>query len=398
MNKKLITTTFGFFLTVLIFGQNNRNIKLIELAKAYKDFMAFNEPSKETVTDIYQNMPDNLKPTADFIVQTITTNNNILSKSFLTSPDTQSIKNIYIVRAINYNLREEQKIDNDKLIDSLSQKPILYYELINAYYGMLFGAVVNKNAPFDLSKTDFKLKEYNLVNETEKAIFTLNCIEFCGKQIWGYMNIKPANTKKALSVINKFPKFNGQPYYQYNDLFFPDFELILFKNKGIQSYEGYYINKYYEVLLSHLMCLNKEKGSEKDKKSLLLGSILKENSLYKYTQYKGVLENIFKVQSENDIKEDIKEDIKDPVEYIKKETIGGKLDFNKILENEKQQLILFEGVAYNKKDFAIFLWSKKVKLLGIETSTKAQKIWEDINNRVLTEPEHKALIKGFESK
>ena len=92
------------------------------------------------------------------------------------------------------------------------------------------------------------------------------------------------------------------------------------------------------------------------------------------------------------------EDIKDPVKYIKKETIGGKLDFNKALENEKTPFFLYDGIAYNKKDFAIYLWGKKVKTLGIGSPKKATKLWEEINNRELTSPEKKALENGFNSK
>lgn len=95
---------------------------------------------------------------------------------------------------------------------------------------------------------------------------------------------------------------------------------------------------------------------------------------------------------------DGKEEIKDPIEYIKKETIGGELDFNKALEKETRTLFLNDGVAYNKKDFAIYLWGKKVKSLGIESSKKASKLLEEINNRALTDPEKKALANGFESK
>lgn len=92
------------------------------------------------------------------------------------------------------------------------------------------------------------------------------------------------------------------------------------------------------------------------------------------------------------------EEIKDPIEYIKKETIGGKLDFNKVLEKETQAMFLYDGVAYNKKDFAIYLWGKKVKMLGVSSSKKATKLWEEINNRTLTDPEKKALVSGFDNK
>jgi len=51
----------------------------------------------------------------------------------------------------------------------------------------------------------------------------------------------------------------------------------------------------------------------------------------------------------------LEEEIKDPIAYIKKATIGGPLDFNKKLEKEEQSLFLYDGVAYNKKNFAIYL-------------------------------------------
>lgn len=92
------------------------------------------------------------------------------------------------------------------------------------------------------------------------------------------------------------------------------------------------------------------------------------------------------------------EDIKDLETYIKKETIGGQLDFNKALENEQQSFFLYDGVAYSKKEFAIYLWGKKVKMLGIDSSKKAVKLWEEINQRNLTSSEKKALMAGFDSK
>lgn len=263
----------------------------------YKDFMFRNEPTKNDLKELKSNIPDNLETSNEFIVQTITTENKLLKDEFLTRPDNQVLKQIYIIRAINLNLREENQLDNNKLIDSLLAEEIPVYELVDNYYGMLFTAVGNKNQPFNLSNIDFNLKDYNLNDDTEKGILFLRCMDYCGKTIWGYMNVvKPPNTQKAYDNIAKFPKFNGRPYYQYNDFYFNDFEMNIVKDKGIQSYKSYYLDKYYETLLSHLICLNKEGGTEKDKNDLLLGSILKERNLYKYTKYQETLEEIFKEQ------------------------------------------------------------------------------------------------------
>lgn len=288
------------FLTGISFGQTNNNEKLIELAKIYKDFMFRNEPTKDILKDLKTNVPENIKAANDFIVQTITTKNKLLSQPFISRPDNITLKQIYIIRAINLNFRGENQIDNNKLVDSLITKNIPVHELVDNYYGMLFTAVGNKNQPFDFSKVDFKIKDYNLKDDTEKGILFLRCMSLCGTSIWGYINVaKPVNTQKAFDYIKKFPKFNGRSYYQYTDFYFTDFEMNIIKDKGKQSYKSYYLDKYYETLLYHLLCLNKENGTEEEKNDLLLGSILKERNLYKYTKNKDLLEEIFKEQKKD---------------------------------------------------------------------------------------------------
>ena len=295
--KKITLILIVNFITILTFGQTNESQKLIELGKTYKNFMFRNEPTKEDYKNLKSDIPESLKNAVEFISQTITNKNKLLTQEFLSRPDDKTLKQIYTIRAINLNLREENQINNNKLIDSLANKNISVYELLDNYYDMLFTGVGNKNQPFNLSKTDLKLKSYNLKDETENGILVLNAINFCGTTIWGYMNVvKPANTKKALDYVENFPKINGRPYYQFTDFYFPDFEMNIIKDKGIESYKNYYLNKFYETLLSHLICLNKEGRSEKEKNDLLLGSILKERNLYKYTKYKETLEDIFKEQ------------------------------------------------------------------------------------------------------
>ena len=295
--KKKTLTLLAISLTFLTFGQMTENQKMVELGKIYKDFMFRNEPTKQVLKDIKVDVPENLKSATEFIAQSISTKNKILTQTYLSRPDDKVLKQIFIIRAINLNIRGENQIDNNKLIDSLSIKDIPVYELIDNYYGMLFTSVGNKNQSLNLSKIDFKMKDYNLKDDTEKGILFLRCFDYFGKTIWGYMNIvKPANTAMAYDHIKKFPRFNGQSYFQHTDFYFPDFEMNIVKDKGIQSYKSYYIDKYYEILLSHLICLNKEGGTEKEKNDLLLGSILKERNLYKYTKYQETLEDIFKEQ------------------------------------------------------------------------------------------------------
>jgi hypothetical protein len=293
--------TFTILLTIftsLVYSQENQ--KLIDLGKAYKNFMFKSEPPKETLKNLKENMPSDFIKTSDFILQTLTTKNDLLKTDFLKLPDSKTLKNIYIVRAINYNIREEYQIDNNKLIDSLKLKDIHRNELVDAYYDILFTSVGNKNQPFNMKKVNFELNNYNLENDTEKGIFFMECMNLCGTSIWGYINIpKPPNYKEAYNLIELFPKFNGLNYFEYTDLNFPDFEIIIDSDKGKESYKGYYINKYYETLLYHLICIKNGFGSEKDFEKLLISSILKDQSLYKYSDSKEILESLFKTVKKN---------------------------------------------------------------------------------------------------
>jgi hypothetical protein len=172
-------TFLSFFITALSFGQTAENEKLIELGKAYKDFMFRNEPPKGFAKDLQTNLPESLKLPANFIVQTITTNNDLLKQKYLTLPDTSTLKSIYIIESINHNIRLENPTDNNKLIDSLKNADIPKNEMVDTYYSMLFASVGNKIKPFDFSKVDFKLKDYSFTNDTEKGIFLLQFMRYC---------------------------------------------------------------------------------------------------------------------------------------------------------------------------------------------------------------------------
>ncbi|MEO1518532.1 MAG: hypothetical protein AAFV95_26180 [Bacteroidota bacterium] len=292
--KKTLTFSFLLLFGLHAIGQPVDHQELIQLGRAYKDFMFRNTPDKKYLKKFVKSYSDQLQQEAKFIQQTISNKNDLLDKEFLSIPSETVLRHIYIIREVNLLLREETSITAGELVDSLKNSDIPRYELVDNYYSMLFAAVGNKNKPFDLSKMNFQPDDYLLEDEVEKGILFLQCMDLCGTNIWGFMNIvKPPNTSKALSLVRKYPKFRGQPYYQFTDLYFPDFEMVIVTDEGKQSYKSYYLNKYYETLLSHLICLNKEGGSTEEVRDLLLGSILKDEKLYKYTKYRETLESIF---------------------------------------------------------------------------------------------------------
>lgn len=292
--KKIIVFIIISFIGLQTTKATELNSELIELAKIYRDFMFRNNATEYAYEKLDKIESIELVKSVNFIKETITSNNELTTNKFLTLPDKETLYHIYIIRRINWNIREENPKDNEELIQELSNKIIQRYELIDSYYSMLFSGVGNKNQPFDLSKVVFRIDDYGLNDDTEKGIFFLKAMQFCGTTIWGYMNVvRPPNYKKALEYIANFPKFNDQKYYQYLDFGFEDFEMEIEKDKGIESYKHYYINKYYQTLLYHLMCLNQKKKYKEERENLLLGSILKEKNYYKYSKNQETLESLF---------------------------------------------------------------------------------------------------------
>src|ERR1017187_10982579 len=106
------------------FAKADEAITLIDFGKAYKDFMFRNVPPKEFITNLEANIPENLVPTCHFIVQCISTDNRLLKPEFLSLPDSGSLKYIYIVHAINLNIREENQKDRSEEHTSELQSPM----------------------------------------------------------------------------------------------------------------------------------------------------------------------------------------------------------------------------------------------------------------------------------
>lgn len=292
--KNILSITIGLFLYVNAYSQDTLNKNhIIELGKYYSRFMFANDASKELIKNLGKDYNDNLTNSVLFVKEVTKSNNRILSDKFLTLPDTNTLRVIYIIDALHQNPHLENPLDPTQVVDSLINIDIPFHFLVDQYYQTIFTAVGNKNKPFDMSKVNFKMSEYKL-NDEQKAIFYLRCMDACGSQIYGYMNIvNPPNTKKALEYINKFPKFDGLDYYQYTDLYFDDFQMEIFNDKGLQSYKSYFINKLFETLLNHAVCLSKE-DNQQAVQDFLIGSSLKDETLWKFTELQEVLKSIYK--------------------------------------------------------------------------------------------------------
>lgn len=292
---KRIAIIFGLLILTTHFTFSQTLDGLVELGKAYRQFMFRNNPPTEFLKGLEKYDATEIAFPAKFIREAIKPNNLILTDEYLKRPTNKDLKYLYIVVRINYNLRKENPQDNFELINELLEKDILEQDLVDNYYSMLISCYGNKVQPFDMSKVNFDLNSYGLKNDTEKSILFLEVMRLCGMQIWGYINIaKPPRYSVALESINKYPKFNSLPYYQFLDLNFPDFQINIESQEKVQSYKEYYIDKYFETLLNNLTVLNETNQGEDKVYDLVLGSLLKEEIYYKYSKNEKQLKKLFK--------------------------------------------------------------------------------------------------------
>ena len=261
-----ITTIILLILTISCFSQAKQS-DLVLLAEAYHKYHHTNNIDYSIFEKIDKISSTELDEEKEFIAELIKPNNDILNTKYLTKPDLSTLENMFIVRALNYNMFKNNPISNKKVIEKVKADQISYQEMLSAYYNMIFGVLVNKHEDLDLSKVSFDLNNLNLSTKQEKGIFFLTSMESFGTDIWGYMNIpEPNDYKSALEVINRYPKYNGKEYFKFNDFDFDDFQITVNIRKPKVSYKDYFLKKYFGTLGYHLEILEFEEQKQLNKK------------------------------------------------------------------------------------------------------------------------------------
>jgi len=247
----------------IIFSINTSNYAQIEnedlilLATAFHKYHSTYKVNRKTLKEISKIESEELKEEKDFFSEIIKPKNEIYKIKFVNKPDSSTLKTIFIIRAINHNMFADNPKPHETIIKEIKFQKVEYLELLAAYYDLIFGLLVNKHDDLDLSKINYEINKLGFEIKEEKAVFFLTTMERMGSNIWGYMNIPvPTDYENALKEINRFPKFNGEVYYKYSNFAFKDFKLTIDIRRPKENFKDYYLEKYYEIMKYHLMCLD----------------------------------------------------------------------------------------------------------------------------------------------
>lgn len=250
--KKFTLIVFLIF-TQYSFSQENIGSEIITLAEVFHTYH-WDKPDSKALSKLNKVKSIELADCKSFIKEIIKTKNNILDVKYTRKPSLRTLKYMYIILKVNYNMFEEKPLENFSLIEALKNEDIDEHELLTFYYRTIFASLVNKNLDRDYSKINFRTEELNLNTETEKAVFFLVAMERFGTYVWGYMNITNGNCKKVREEIRRWPRFDGEKFNSPTGFSFIDFKVEVDKREPKVEFKKYYLEKLNETISYYQQC------------------------------------------------------------------------------------------------------------------------------------------------
>lgn len=277
---KYLFITFLLLISSKVTSQNkNEDItNLINLAEIYsKDNNGFGE---NYITSINKLRTNKLNHIIDALELISKGDERILSSEFLSKPDSTELKYWYVIREIHYNNQLKNKtLSNEEVAIKVLNQNIDEKWLIDNYYYRLHGGFAKIFNEADLSKYNFRLDDYKLKDETEKAILFFN-LSNSFIQRFKVLN-KMKNPEKLLEFESRLPKFDDRPYFEYASFDFEDFEFIGYDKT--ESYKKRNLNNLYQSLMSHMVALG-ELNKYYDAINLYFKSILSKPVYFEFTE------------------------------------------------------------------------------------------------------------------
>jgi len=297
MKTKLILLIF--FIPLLLSAQDEQNFtnEIIHLAKLYRNHHVGGKLDMDESKALAKHKIPELSETKKILLILSDDYNLKKWKKILVKPDEVTLKNLYIIRTVNWGFYDDTPPEESELksiVEALVNEETNPLELLSCYYDMVFMHITNKHRPFNMAKVNFNIEAYNLANDTEKSVFFLESMEAFGTLIWGYMNVpNPPNFDKALEFIHKYPRYNGQEYFEYINLDMDDFLVTINSDEPKKSFKKYHLNKLMNTVLYHVLCLVQKEKYAEQKMDVLSNSIIRNESFWQYSETPEIFQKIY---------------------------------------------------------------------------------------------------------
>ena len=279
------------FGSVSAFGQGLNDVQeVVALAKFYRTNHGISGSEDASLIAKYQGTK--FEHVASFIQEAAKSNNRIIEREYLACPDSVTLKIFHTIIRVNFNMYEADPKENTDVAEAYLKKRVSRYEQIQEYYSSLFISVINKDRPFDYSKRNWDLDSLGFRDEKEKSVFFLVFIDELGSQLSSYLNAsRGPNWNGIEEYAPLLPEINGKPYYQFDEFYFKDFKMNIYKQD--RYFKEYYLPLFYDVLVAHLLMLEQKKRLNTEINDLLLTSILSKKQYYSYCKRMDEIESHF---------------------------------------------------------------------------------------------------------
>lgn len=281
---KQISTIILLAITFVSFGQKDTDFEnLVKLGVIYSKNV--NATSNNFKNEVEKLRTVGLNHIIDALIAVGKGDKKLLTKEFLSKPSEHELKYWYVLRDIHYNNLSEnsEPRPNEEVAKETLAKEIDSRWLLDNYYYRIRGGIAKMFNDKNLSKYNIDLNDYELENETEKAILFFAISNSLTQRFQVLQMMK--NYDKLLVFAKKLPTFNGKPYYEYTSFNFQDFEWI--GHDKTESYKDRHLGNLYSALNVHFSALA-EKEKINETRNLYFNSIL---FIPEYFKYSGKMEN-----------------------------------------------------------------------------------------------------------
>ena len=213
--------------------------ELISLSHIFHLYHA-NAPKSDTVFQTIDGIKSGkLERAKYFIKELIKPQNDILSDKYLKKPDLPTLKALYAIKIVNWNLFQSNPIHNRQILDSLNSLSLNKGELLLNYYELVFGLLVNKHEEINFAERDFRLNNLNLRTQQEKGIFFL-------------VSMECMNKVNGIEYEDIYATYDGKHFTSFNKFTFDDFNFTQSKEHLNISFKSYYLKELLKSLNYYL--------------------------------------------------------------------------------------------------------------------------------------------------
>jgi hypothetical protein len=139
------------------------------------------------------------------------------------------------------------------------------------------------NQNWDLDSLGFK-------DDKEKSVFFLVFIDKLGSQISSFHGaMRGPNWGGIEKYAKLLPKINSKNFYEFDAFYFKDFKMMIYKKD--RNFKEYYLPKFYDVLVGHILMMEQKNFDRQDITKFLLTSILSQKQYYDYCNKIDVIDS-----------------------------------------------------------------------------------------------------------